>query len=363
MRSVIDVRWLLALTAGGLMWVAAAHPAGTEAAEAGEPLPEASDDALGPDAEQRYAKGEAFYDGKWLPLETLFKDYCRQRDRLRNIQKDGSESQERLNKLHREMAQIQSEERKTEQPIRRELGMARQGLRKYNNILRQKPPAKPELQRLPPPPTRPSRNRSSSGSSDWNDSRDDWYDRARRQWQRRCDAIRRQNEMKIKQYRREMEEYQKNRNEAKQEVPKLEAKARECMKQLDEIEKQYEDKAAPTRRQSENAIDRVRTHNRRVDVLQHEHDAMAKALKAVPEAVRHKHGIVAFEGGFHSIDVLQERYKKTQAEIDHVRKKLQAECEEIGIPFPEDWRHPERDRMDKMKALVEKVKQAHDAGG
>ncbi|MEA3368709.1 MAG: hypothetical protein U9R68_11420 [Planctomycetota bacterium] len=363
MRPMSGVRWFLALAVMGLVSVAAVRPARAEAAEAQEPA--ASESAPGPDAEERYAKGETLYDGEWMPVQKLFEKYCQQRDRLRSIERHGSANQGQLDELHREMAQIRGEERKEEQPIRLELGKARHKLREYNNILRQKPPAKPQLQRLPPPPTQPTRRRSSSrnSSSGWNNSRDDWYDRARRAWQQRCDAIKRQNETKTEQYRRKMEEYQKKQNEAKQEVPKLQAQAKEAMRKIDELEKQYKNKAAPTRQRSDNVTEMVRAHNRRVDVIEHDVKAMAKALSAVPEAVLHKHGIVEFEGEFHTAEILRQRYEQTQREIDRVREKLQAECKEMNLPFPEDWRHPQQGRMDKIKALVEKVKKARAASG
>jgi len=365
MRPTTGMRWLVAFAVMGLVSVAAAGPARAEAAEAPGPAPAASESAPGPDAEERFAKGEALYDGEWMPVQKLFEKYCEQRDRLRSIERHGSATQKQLDGLHREMAQIRGEERKEEQPIRLELGKARQQLRQYNNILRQKPPAKPQLQRLPPPPTQPTRSRNSSrnSSSGWNNSRDDWYDRARRRWQQTCDQIKRQNEMKMDTYRREMEEYQKKQNEARQEVPKLQAQVKEAMSRLEKIEKQYKNKAAPTRQRSDSVTELVRAHNRRVDVIEHDVKAMAKALRAVPEDVLHKHGIVEFEGEFHTAEMLWQRYKQTQSEIDRVREKLQAECKEINIPFPEDWRHPQQDRMDQIKALVEKVKKARAASG
>jgi len=365
MQPTNGIRWRIAFAVTALVLVASAYPAASQEAEPQEPAAGAPSSALGPDAEERYAKGEAFYDGKWMPIQKLFEQYGQQRDRLRHIQKYGTESQDQLDDLQREMAQLRGEQRKEEQPLRQELGKARQKLREYNNILRQNPPAKPRLQSLPPAPTRPNRSRNYSGSSSnsYSRSRDDWYDRARRQWQQQCDQIKRQNDMKTQQYQREMEAYQKKHNEAKQELPKLEAQAKKMMKQLDELDKQYENKAAPTLNRSENVTEQVRAHGRRVDIIEHDVEQMAKALKAVPEAVRHKHGIVEFEKEFHSAETLQAKFQQTQSEIDRVREKLQADCQQIGIPFPEDWRHPQQDRMDKIKALIEQVKQARAAAG
>jgi len=356
MRPAMDVRRWLPFCVVALGLVAAARSAGAEAAEAEQPAAEPSESTLGPDAEKRYARGEAFYDGEWMSVEKLFKAYDHQRDRLQHMQKQGTESQEQLNELNREMTRIRGEERKAERPIRLELGKARHQLREYNHVLRQQPPAKPKLQRLPPAPNR-------SGRSQGYRSRDDRYDRARRQWQQRCDQIKQHNKKKVEQYRREVKEYEKSKKEAKQDIPKLEAKVRELMNQLDEIEKQYKDKAAPTRRRSEDALERVRSHHRHVEVLERKVKELAKAVSAVPGPVRHKRGIVKFEGQFHHINTLQRQYKQTQSEIDRVRDNLQAECQKMGVPFPKDWRHPLQDRMEKIKALIEKVKQARAASG
>jgi myosin heavy subunit len=364
MRITIGFSWLLVLGLAVTMPAGTACAAEAPAAEAAPPAA-ASDSPIGPDAEAHYAKGEALYDGKWMPIQKLFEKYRQDYDRLQYIKKHGSDSQEQLNELQREMAALRGEERKAEQPIRRELGLARQGLRKYNNILRQKPPAKPRLQDLPPPPPRPRRNssRNYSGNDSYGRSRDDSYQRARRQWQQTCDQIKRHNEMKTERYQREMKEYQEKQSEAKAELPKLEAKARELMKQLEEIDKEYDNKAAPTRQRSENVVEQVRAHGRRVDVIAHDVEQMADALRAVPEKVRARKGIVEFEGAFHSAETLQHQYKEQQSEVDRVREKLQADCEQMGLPFPEDWRHPQQNRLDKMKALIEKVKAAREATG
>jgi len=236
--------------------------------------------------EEHYAKGEAEYDGAWMPIQKLFEMYVRERDQLRYIRQHGSAEQEQLQKLHREIALIRGEARQEQQPVRRELAKARNELRECNRILHLSPPSKPQLQRLPSPPRRPA----SGYDSDY-DSSSGWYDKARRDWERQCEAIRRQNKVRMEQYQRELQAYQKKQNDAKQAVPKLEAKIKECMKELGEIEDEYEKKGAPTLRRSDQVTDRVRAHNRRVEVIEARVEAMTKALLAVPEPIRHKHGI------------------------------------------------------------------------
>ncbi len=353
MRST---RWALFLAASAFVVFvlsASVSPARGAATEGGQAKPPAeSEPVLSP--EEHYAKGEARYDGTWMPIEKLFKMYVRERDQLRRIRHQGTDEQEQLEKLHREMAQMRGEARQEQQPVRRELAKARNELRECNRILHLNPPAKPQLQRLPSAPRRPS----SGHDSDDYDSRSGWYERARREWQRQCETIRRQNEAKMKQYQRELQAYQKKQNAAKAAVPKLEAEVKKYMKGLDEIEAEYQEKGAPTRRQSERVTDQVRAQNRRIEVVETRVEALTKALLAVPEPVRYKHGIVAFEGEFHTSRELRHTYQETQAEIDRVREKLKADCEKAGIAFPEDWRHPQQSRMDTIRTLLEAVEKA-----
>jgi len=371
----MDVRRWLPFGIMALVLIAGARPAGAESAGV-------SDSALGPEAEQRYARGEAFYEGEWMPVETLFEKYCQQRDHLRDLREHGDHSRDQLNGLQREIARIREEQREEEQPIRLRLGKIRHQLREYNHFLRQEPPAEPVLLHLPLPArsTLKSENRYVKGLSrtqrrlfsraierlqrqENSRMRHDWAYRARQAWVRRCKQIEKQNEMKVKQYRTEIKEYQKQRKAIKQEVPKLEAEAKKLEKQLEAIEKKYENKIAAAGQQSETMSGRVQTHYRRVDLIERKVEEMAEALSAVPEEVLCQHGIAAFEGQFQSVEDLRRRYKRRQRKIDHAHERLQVECEELGIPFPDNWRHPQQDRMDKIKALIVKAKQARDATG
>ena len=353
---------IAALVLASLLAAASAFAADTETPEAAEKADSASDAAvLSP--EEHWAKAEAEYDGKWLPIPKLFDQYRQTRNQLRLIELHGSDSQQQLEKLQREMAQLRGEARKEEQPIRRELGKARQELLKYNSLLRRRPPAKPELLRTPSPPRRPSSSYGNSssnygGSYGGRNGMSGWYEKARRDWQRQCDQIKRQNETRMQKYQNDLKEYNAAKSEAKAGIPKAEAKVKKCMAQLDELDAEYEDKGEPTKRQSDNATERVRAHNRRVEVIETRLKQQSEALQAVPEPVRFKHGIIYFEKEFHTDAELREILRRDQAQIDRVRTKLQADCEQAGLPFPEDWRHPQQERLDKIGVLLQAAKKA-----
>jgi len=313
--------------------------------------------------EQHYAKDEVLYNNQWVLITTLFKDYRRGRYELASIEKRGDRARDELAGLHREMALMKSVTRETERPVRMELGKARNELRKHNRILKNRPPTKPTLMPFPRQPKRPAgyssnRNRSSRnyGDSDgFRSSSSDQYDDRLREWRRTCAAIRSDNEQKIKRYQMQLKTYKQQQSAAKAAIPKLQATIKQSMGKLDGIDADLKEKEAPTRHKSDSVTETVLAQNRQVSVAETRVKQMAAALRAAPESLRAKHDIVEFEGVFYSLSILKTTYAKTQAEINRVRDQLKAESEKAGIPFPEKWRHPQQDRMDAIKALIDKA--------
>jgi len=311
--------------------------------------------------EQHHAKGEVLYDGKWVHIETLFKDYRRASHELAYAEKRGDSAKDELAGLHREMTLMKNETRETERPLRAELGKARNELRTHNHNLKKRPPTKPTLRQLPDRPRQPSnynsnRNSSRYGSSgSYGSSSNDRYDDQMRQWRQTSDAIRSDNETKLKLYQQELKIYQQQQAAAKAEIPKLEATIKECLAKLDETEADLDEKQGPTRQRSDSTTESVLAHNRQVSVIENRVNEMAAALRAAPEALRAKHGIVEFEKVFYSSAELRATHEKTQSEINRVRDQLKADSEKAGIPFPEKWRHPQQDRMDAIKGLLDKA--------
>jgi len=313
--------------------------------------------------EQHYAKDEVLYNNQWVLITTLFKDYRRGRYELASIEKRSDRARDELAGLHREMALMKSVTREAERPVRMELGKARNELRKHNQILRKRPPVKPTLMPFPRQPKRPagysSRNRSSRnyGDSDGfrSSSSDQQYDDRLREWRRTCAAIRSDNEQKNKRYQMQLKTYKQQQSAAKAAIPKLQATIKQSMGKLDGIDAGLKEKQAPTRHKSDSVTETVLVKNRQISVAETHVKQMAAALRAAPESLRAKHGIVEFEGVFYRLSTLKTTYAKTQGEINRVRDQLKAESEKAGIPFPEKWRHPQQDRMDAIKALLDKA--------
>ena len=351
MRQMMLVRYLGTLAMVFLI-VGSAAAAETSGEAKAEAKPELT-------PEQHHAKGEVLYDGKWVNIETLFKDYRRARYELAYAEKRGGSAQDELAGLHREMTLMKNETRDTERPIRMELGKARNELRTHNRNLKKRPPTKPTLREIPERPRRPSNynsNRSSSGygsSGSNRSSGDDRYNDQMRRWRQTSDAIRSENEAKLKLYQQQLKIYQQEQAAARAATPKLEAAIKECLGKLDETEADLKEKQGPTRQRSDSTTESVLAQNRRVSVIENRVKQLTAALRAAPEGLRAKHGIVEFEKVFYSSEELRATHQKTQSEIDRVRDQLKAESEKAGIPFPEKWRHPQQDRMDAIKALLE----------
>ena len=313
--------------------------------------------------EQHYAKDEVLYNNQWVLITTLFKDYRRGRYELASIEKRGDRARDELAGLHREMALMKSVTRDAERPVRMELGKARNELRKHNRIHKIRPPPKPTLMPFPRQPKRPtgyssSRNRSRRdyGDSDgFRSSSSDQYDDRLREWRRTCAAIRSDNGQKTKRYQMQLKTYQQQQSAAKAAIPKLQATIKQSMGKLDGIDTDLKEKQAPTRHKSDSVTETVLVKNRQASVAETHVKQMAAALRAAPESLRAKHGIVEFEEVFYGLSILKTTYAKTQGEINRVRDQLKAESEKAGIPFPEKWRHPQQDRMDAIKALLDKA--------
>jgi predicted nucleic acid-binding Zn-ribbon protein len=342
----------------------AAAPAPTPAlAPAATPAPTAAAaPAATPGADQ--AKGDVKYGDKWVPLETLFKDYVASRTELEGVNAKLTAAREKLMACQRRMTQMKNDGATADRPARADLAKARVKRSEYKKALDAKPPQKPTLQALPPQPRQPlTRSRSSgryssTGALDTNDAADQQYDQAMRIWENRSDIIKRQNDVLTKKYQQDLTEYKQNLNTANKELPKVEATIKTCDDKLDVSAKDLDAKLAPV-------LEEVKKDNEEVLGIQAQAAAvetrvknMVEAIRSAPETVRFQHGIVEWEGLFYSRTELEKIYADTQAGIDNVREKLKAETAQSGQPFPAAWRHPQQDRMDALKALLDRVKAA-----
>jgi hypothetical protein len=68
--------------------------------------------------------------------------------------------------------------------------------------------------------------------------------------------------------------------------------------------------------------------------------------------------IAEWDGQFRLLTDLRTLHAELQAEIDRMRVELEEAAHLAGRDFPTDWRHPQQDKVDALKALIERAEAA-----
>jgi len=308
-----------------------------------------------------FAKGEVQYDNQWVSIDNLFKDYLNARSLLQGAADKVNASRAKVMEVQRRITELKNDAATAERPTRVAMGKARAKRSEYNKALEAKPPRQPTLLQVPPAPRQPAySSRSSSGSyssgTSGYDDQQERYDQARRNWQAQADAINRQNDQAKKDYQDKLREYTKAKNEATKELPKVEASIKQCEGKLEQSASDVQAKVAPLIEESKAANDTVTTLQAQSQMAEKRVKNIADAIRGAPDAVRFQHGVIEWEGTFSTFAELEKLYTGTQTEIDRVREQLKEETTKAGQPFPPNWRHPQLDRMDALKAILDKAK-------
>jgi DNA repair exonuclease SbcCD ATPase subunit len=162
-------------------------------------------------------------------------------------------------------------------------------------------------------------------------------------------------------YKQEMDAYRKAQDEAKKEMPKIQATITQDETQLKKIADDLETKQAPITDKFKTTSDEMGALLRQANTLAAKIQNMEAAMRAAPDDLRFAHGIVEWEGVFYPLADLEKLYTETQAEIVRVNQQMKAEADAAGRPLPANWRHPQQDRMDTLKALLDHAKKGHAA--
>jgi len=306
-------------------------------------LGEAAEDAIpSEDAAPHYAKGEVKYGEAWIPLAELFQNYRQVHAEMEKLVEEGKKAQSALDDLNRQIYTLRGENENSMRPIRTDMAKAVADRRKAEADLRAQPPAEPRYEREPP---QPPRVRYSSDSH-----RDAMYD-----WMREASRIRQQNASLKREYDKHLADYQKTKAEANSVIQAAQAKVAECQKQLAELDKKLEDAMAPVLAKRLQMNDEIQSLGRQAHALIARAQAMEQAMREAPETVLFRSRIVEWDGKFYLLDELRALYAETQGEIDRVRDQLREDARIAGRSFPDDWRHPQQDRIDALKALIERA--------
>jgi len=204
---------------------------------------------------------------------------------------------------------------------------------------------------LPPPP-QPTRSWHSNTPT---------YLQAYRDWQIRCELIKRANEEALAKYNQDMTEFNRKQEDIKKQIPQMDTTVKQLEEKLVKVAADLQANLQPLLDKQKSARAELQAFDRERDALTTRLNLVEKAIRSAPEPIRMARGIVRWEDAFHSLADLEKLYNETQAAINRVVEQMKAEATAAGRTFPPDWRHPQQDRMDALQALIAKVKAARAA--
>ena len=331
--------------AGGLVAVLLAASAGALAAAAAAAMAAEASPAPSTSDEEHVAKGEVQFDNQWVPIDDLSKDCQAARDQLTGLNSQVDAMRGPLAELQHQLRKIKTQSELEERPIRADLAQTKVKQREYQQALNAKPPTPPRLTPVPPQPAQINYG-ARIGS----------VETAMDKWRRTSAEIKAQNDQLTQKYQQDLEQFKNTQKEAKQELPAILAKIKQDEVQLKKIAADLETQQAPILEKHKALADEMTALVHQASALETRIQNMAAAIGTAPETVRFKHDLVEWEGVFYPLADLEKLYTETQTEIDRVNQQMKAEAEAAGRSLPANWRHPQQDRMDALKALLKRVK-------
>lgn len=331
-----QITWMVLVAAMGL--------AGTSAV--------AAEQAPAPPSAAADEAATVVYRDQRISIADLFKEYGKIHKDLDEVAEKENVARGRLEELQRQQAQGRKDLATQQTPVRTELGKARAEEKEARRALNAKAPTRPRPIPLPPRPA----VRSSSSDSGTDGSQEAYY-----RWQVECQRVNQQNQQAEKRYQQDMAEYKAKQAKAQASLDKVLDKIKALLAKLDQMEKDADAKQPEVVAALKAVNEEILSCGREKTVIDTRVEEVMKTLRTVPEPVRLKAGIIEWEGALHELSDLEALHAKLQGEIDRVRAQLKAEAEKTGLPFADDWRHPQQDRMDGLKALIDKAKAARAA--
>jgi hypothetical protein len=316
-------------------------PAGPAAAapegEKSPPPPAESED----EARKHYAKGEAKYGDKWMPLSGLFEMYQKTRNEVKAAAEKGG-GKDRLTEITKTLAQILADWRKEKTPVEAEKNKAESKKQVAQRVMATPPPAPPRLQ---PEPT--YSGRSWSGATPSYDS-----------WQREVARVRAENQRRQQEYQQNLARYNEYQRQARVGLDEATATIEKCKKKLDELLAARKTKEQPFLEERTKLNRDIRAAQPEAAALVVRVRSMEEALDDVPEGIRLARGIVAWQGDFYSLAEAEEIYKRLKTEVDEARRTAEAKARLDGRELPKDWRHPKQEEAVGLNGVIAQAKMA-----
>ena len=83
-----------------------------------------------------------------------------------------------------------------------------------------------------------------------------------------------------------------------------------------------------------------------------------EAIEAMPRPLRLRFGYLRWEGALYSLSELKRVCQTLSRQIDADRLAAQQAAKTHGRAMPDNWRHPEQDRLDDLNALLDEANNA-----
>jgi DNA repair exonuclease SbcCD ATPase subunit len=303
-------------------------------------------------AEEHYAKGEVLFAGAWVPIDNLFKNYLAAQVELQPLDAQAKAAREDIAAIQSQMNIMKNDSLQGDLPSRKDMSKQMAKRRDLTKDAEAPAPVKPRLQQIPQQP----RNFAANMHSQYSNSSSNQYDQMQQDWQRQADLINQANAAVTRKYQQDQAEWKKNKDDAERELPKIDQAIKDLQGKISQNAAALTTKQAPLMEKIKAANEEAQAIARRIEAVQARIRGMAEALKAAPETLRFKHGIIDWDDAFRPLADLEKQLSQKQAEIERVCQQMKAEATAAGRPLADNWRHPQQDRMDALRALIARAK-------
>ena len=250
-----------------------------------------------------------------VPIERLFQDYIEAREDARRLGEERAADQSHLSDLEQQIRQIQMQYTTEVRPLRLELSLAREKLAACNRALAEREPPRPVV------------------GIDVNAG----------------------NKVVQQRYNRDLEAFRQRQDQARNEKPGLEQRINQLETQLATLDARLPSEQTPLLTELRALREKQDDLAQKSGAAMSRAGALADALLRAPEDQRLRRGIYEWEDAFYSVDELRRILDDLKAECDRDRAELKAKAEADSRTLPEDWRHPQQDKIDALKALLERA--------
>jgi len=344
MKTMHSIGMLVGIVAWAGLAGAAETGAATPAAGAPAASPSGAASTAPPltDAEH-WAKGEVRSEKAWVPIEDLFKDYQAAYAEKQTLLESGKSIRGNLIEMQRQINMARQDNLNKARVIRAEIANGKKAVKDTQIALLARPPQKPVYYDLPYP------NRS-------NYDNDGAFNNAVQNWQWQRDQRRRNYDAAVAQYEQNLAAFKKNQEELKANLPGLQAVVKEAEDKLKQHEADARTQMIGLNEQQKTATEEANAAGQKISLQDTRIKSLADALRAVPETVRFRHGIVEWEDAFSALSDLEKLLSSLEGEIASAREKSAAEAKAAGRELPLTWEHSQQKRADALKALLKRVK-------